>query len=193
MLLDNYTTKLLDMEHMDIKNIESTTSALTLHVEMKRRTSRCPCCGAETDKVHDYREQTVKDCPVQGKAVIWKYRKRRYRCEHCGKKFYEANWLVPKFHRITNRLALMVVQKLTTKVSRKDIANEFNVSESTVCRWMHLTEYSRPELLPKVLSIDEFRGNAGGEKFQCILTAPVEKRILDILPDRRERTVFQQE
>jgi transposase len=35
-----------------------------------------------------------------------------------------------------------------------------------------------------VLSIDEFRGNAGGERFQCILTAPEDKRIVDILPDR---------
>lgn len=190
MLYNDYTTKLLDMEHMEIKNIEVYPSELILHVEMKRRMHICPRCGEETDKVHDYRLQIVKDCPVQGRAVIWKYRKRRYKCECCGKMFYEQNWLLPKHHRITNRLALSVLQKLSMKVSRKDIAREFGVSESSVCRWMHLAPFSKPKKLPKVLSIDEFKGNAGGEKFQCILTSPVEKRILDILPNRKERTIF---
>ena len=175
---------------MEVKNIEVYPERLIIYVEMERRATRCPCCGAETDRVHDYREQTVKDCPVQGKKLIWKYKKRRYRCENCGKRFYEQNWLLPKFHRITNRLALLALNKLSVKVSRKDIAEELGVSESTVCRWMHLAPFSKPKKLPTVLSIDEFRGNAGGEKFQCILTAPTEKRILDILGNRKERTIF---
>lgn len=190
MLNNDYTTKLIDMEHMEVKNIEVYPDRMIIYVEMKRRPSRCPCCGAETNSVHDYREQTVKDCPVQGKQLIWKYKKRRYRCENCGKRFYEQNWLLPKFHRITNRMALLALNKLSVKVSRKDIAEELGVSESTVCRWMHLAPFSRPKKLPTVLSIDEFRGNAGGEKFQCILTAPLEKRMLDILSDRKERTIF---
>ncbi|MBR5948886.1 MAG: ISL3 family transposase [Clostridia bacterium] len=190
MLYKDYTTKLLDMEHMEVRNIEEYPDRLIVYVAMERRPTRCPCCGAETDAVHDYREQTVKDCPVQGKQLIWKYKKRRYRCENCGKRFYEQNRLLPKFHRITNRLALLALNKLSGKVSRKDIAEELGVSESTVCRWMHLAPFSKPKKLPIVLSTDEFRGNAGGEKFQCILTAPLEKRMLDILPDRKERTIF---
>ena len=38
--------------------------------------------------------------------------------------------------------------------------------------------------LPKVLSIDEFKGNTWGEKYQCILTDPENKIVLDILPER---------
>lgn len=168
MLCEDYTTNLLDMEHMEIKTCEKSCDEIVLHVQMKRRGEYCPKCGAYTEAVHDYREQTVKDCPVQGKALIWKYRKRRYRCQCCGKRFYEKNWLLPKWHRITNRLALMAIQKLSEKVSRKDIAKGLGVSESTICRWMNLTEYGKPGKLPAVLSIDEFRGNAGGEKFQAV-------------------------
>lgn len=43
--------------------------------------------------------------------------------------------------------------------------------------------------LPKVLSFDEFKGNTNRERFQCILTAPEERRILDILPDRKVSTI----
>lgn len=190
MLYEEYTTKLLDMEHMNITGIEVDVSSILLHVDMKRRPTACPGCGMLTDSVHDYRTQLVKDCPVQGRTVYWQYRKRRYRCKGCGKRFFEKNWLLPKWHRLTNRLALQVIGRLSEKISRKDIAKEFRVSESTVCRWMHLTEYGKPSRLPQVLSIDEFRGNAGGEKFQCILTAPVQKRILDILPDCKESHIF---
>ena len=191
MLYEDYTTKLLDMEHMNIRKIEVTESEILLHVDMKRRLVSCPVCGNMTDSVHDYRIQKVKDSPVQGKALVWLYRKRRYVCHSCGKRFLERNWLLPKWHRLTNRLALQAIGKLSAKMSRKDIAKELYVSESTICRWMNLTEYGRPSRLPPVLSIDEFRGNSGGEKFQCILTSPVQKRILDILPDCREPHIYE--
>ena len=191
MLYQDYTTKLLDMEHMNVKGIENLSDRLILHVEMKRRPANCPCCGMPTDTIHDYRIQTVKDSPIQGKTVHWQYRKRRYRCTNCGKRFYEKNWLLPKWHRLTNRLALQVIQRLQEKVSRKDLSKEFNVSESTVCRWMNLTECGKPNDLPNVVSIDEFKGNVDGEKFQCILTAPTEKRVLDILPDCKERHIYE--
>ena len=191
MLSNDYTTNLLDMEHMEIISSEKSSDEIVIRVQMKRRGGYCPKCGGYTETIHDYREQTVKDCPIQGKRLIWKYRKRRYRCPCCGKRFYENNWLLPKWHRITNRLALMAVQKLSGKVSRKDIAEELGVSESTVCRWMNLTEYGRPGKLPSVLSIDEFRGNAGGEKFQGILTSPLESKIFDILPSCKEREIYE--
>lgn len=191
MLNEDYTTKILGMEHMKVVNMEELPDQIILHVEMKRREMVCPCCGAITNSVHDYRTQQVKDCPIQGRSVVWQYRKRRYRCTCCGKRFFENNWLLPKWHRITNRLALMALRKLSVKVSRKDIAQEYNVSQSTVCRWMSLTEFGRPDKLPRVLSIDEFRGNASGQKFQCILTAPEESRIFDILPDCRETNIYE--
>ena len=90
MLNNDYTTKLLDMEHMNVKEIENFSDRLILHAEMKRRPARCPCCGILSDTVYDYRIQSVRDCPVQGKMVYWQYRKRRYRCTSCGKRFYHA-------------------------------------------------------------------------------------------------------
>ena len=44
----------------------------------------------------------------------------------------------------------------------------------------------RSSLLPNVLSIDEFKGNAGGEKFQAILTDPKNSTVFDILPSRTQ-------
>ncbi len=187
----DHTTKLLDMEHMKIEEVEVDEKKVVLHVSMERRFSECPACGALTETVHDYRTQRVKDIPIQGKAVVWMYRKRRYRCPCCGKRFDEANYLLPKWHQITNRLALYGLHLLKTKQSMQEIARSVGVSTSTVCRWLALVEHAKPKRLPKVLSIDEFRGNTEYGKFQCILTAPNEKRVLDILPTRKESDLYQ--
>jgi transposase len=44
--------------------------------------------------------------------------------------------------------------------------------------------------MPEVLSIDEFKGNTNGEKYQCIITDPVNKTIVDILPARYKHRLF---
>lgn len=176
--------KLLDLEDIELENLKQNENNLVLCFSLKVKEHKCPICGAITSTVHDYRIQRAKDLPIHGKPVIWEYRKRRYRCTSYGKRFYERNWLLPKWHRITNRTAMYCLSMLSERRSAKDISKYLGVSPSTVGRWLHLINYSKPNKLPRVLSIDEFRGNANGEKFQCILTAPEEKKIVDILPKR---------
>ena len=190
MLQTHLIAELLDMEAYDFEGVEQSESQVVLKVRMKRRTQECPACRTPCDQVHDYRIQRVKDNPIQGKPVIWQYRKRRYRCPCCGKRFYEGNYLLPKRHRITNRLAALGIDQLRKKQSRKEIASSLGVSESSVGRWMNLLEFGKPAMLPKVLSIDEFRGNTEYGKFQCILTDPVHKQVVDILPTRYHAQIY---
>ena len=51
---------------------------------------------------------------------------------------------------------------------------------------MQDVRYPKPSHLPEVLSIDEFRGNAGGQKFQAILTDAKNHKLFDILPSRSQ-------
>lgn len=190
MLQTNIIAEMLEMEDYDFEGLEQDEKQITLKVRMKLRTQECPACRTPCDLVHDYRTQKVKDMPIQGKVVIWQYRKRRYRCPCCGKRFYESNGFLPKRHRITNRLAAFGIDQLRKKQSRKEIANTLGVSESSVGRWMNLLEFGRPAQLPQVLSIDEFRGNTEYGKFQCILTDPVHKKIVDVLPTRYHAQIY---
>jgi transposase len=144
----------------------------------------CPCCGQQTGRVHDYRLQPVKDIPAFGKHVILIMRKRRYHCPNCRKNFYEENTFLPKYHRMTNRLAAYIISMLCDVRSFTSVAKEVNVSISTTIRVFDRVNFGTPKQLPEVLSIDEFKGNTGGDKYQCILTDPVHHRVLDILPVR---------
>lgn len=181
---EDYTTDLLDMKGAEVKIIQNDESLCMIEVTMPRKMHTCPRCKTTTDKIHDYRKQYVTDTPILGKIFKWLYHKRRYCCPCCEKRFVEMNPFLPRYHRFTNRIVAYCLSMLKNKGSQKDVAKLSGSSQTTVGRWMKLLSFSAPSKLPEVLSIDEFRGNAGGEKFQCILTDPVNKRIVDILPSR---------
>ena len=67
--------------------------------------------------------------------------------------------------------------------SFSSIAKRFRVSVTSIIRWFDKLNCPHPKL-PECIAIDEFRGNAGGEKFQCNIADPVKHKVIDILPSR---------
>ena len=162
MLYKHFTEKLLGLQGLNITNIEENEKSIIIYAEMERKEHTCISCGTATNTVHDYREQEIKDIPAFGKLVTIKLRKRRYRCKHCGKRFFEANSFIPKYHRMTNRLSVFVIDKLRDERSFTSVAREVNLSVSTVIRIFDTVSYPKAEL-SEALSIDEFKGNTWGE------------------------------
>lgn len=184
MLYTHCTEKLIGLQDINIKKIESGEKEIHIYANLKRKPHKCPCCTAETDKIHDYREQEIKDIPLYGKKAFIHLQKRRYRCQ-CGKRFYEKNTFLPRYHRRTNRLSAYIIDRLRSMVTFTDIGKEVNLSTTTIMRTFDLVSYA-PKELPTTLSIDEFKGDTNKEKYQCIITDPVNKVVLDILPKRYE-------
>lgn len=184
MLYKDYTGELLGLKDVIINFVERKDNVLHIHIKMYQRIHTCPNCGEKTSKVHDYRTQIVKDINAFGNYTILHFRKRRHICPSCKKKFYEKTPFLPRYHRITNRLAAHIINSFREVNCMKSIATKVNLSSTTVSRVFDNIEYSNTSL-PKVISLDEFRGNADGQKFQCILTDPENKRVLDILPNRK--------
>ena len=184
MLYEDFTEKLFEMQGLIIKDIKFVNNDKVIFAELKRKTHHCVCCSTATDTVHDYRTQIIKDVPYLGKPVKIALRKRRYRCPKCGKRFYEENTFLPKYHRMTNRLSAYIINQLSDVRSFSSVAHEVCLSVTTVIRIFDKVSYPHIHRLPEVLSIDEFKGNTNGEKYQCILTDPVNKVVLDILPER---------
>ena len=182
---EDFSTILFGIDGAVIQSITESDRQLTIHFRLQRRPHRCPRCGQLTETVHDYRVQQVKDLPSRMKPVRWSYEKRRYRCLACGKRFAEELADLPRYHRHSNRLVAALLAELGRLESLVSLASRFGISPSTLHRWQQLVSYGPPTELPAVLGIDEFRGHAGGERFQCILTDPARRRVLDILPNRR--------
>ena len=184
-----YTTELLKLEDAQIEKMEENEQEIILQIRLKRRAHVCPCCGKETNRVHDYHVRTVRDLSIRGKPLKLLYSRRRYICPACGKKFSENCAFLGRYQRFTYHVTEKIIELLHRRWSMKDIARDTATSVSGVQRCLRLVPQGKPEKLPEVLSFDEFKGNANGERFQCILTDPEEKRILDILPDRKVSTI----
>jgi transposase len=178
----NFITQLLNLKGIKVTKISHGNSFVKIYITTKPRKHTCPACGSKTSRIHDYREQTIKDLPLQFKHTYLVLRKRRYVCS-CGKRFYESYNFLPRYQRMTNRLAFFVCQELTKLTSLTSVAKSANVSVSTVIRIFNHINYGIPTL-PKVLCIDEFKGNAETGKYQCILVDGEKNKVLDIIPDR---------
>ncbi len=184
MLAMNYTTEFLNLEDVIVTEVKNIASQIHVFIELPRREHSCPRCGATTDRVHDYRMQTVKDIPL-GRDTYLHLRKRRYACPHCGKRFAERNTFLPRYYRMTSRLIVTIIDAFRKVLSASEIAARYNISTTTAIRYFDIVNY-RCGKLPAVLSIDEFKGNAGGQKYQTILTDLEQKKVADILPNRYE-------
>ena len=188
MLNNHYIEKLLELKDVIVTNIKSDADAVHISIELKRTIHHCPECQQQTNKIHDYRSQTFKDIPFLGKNTYFHYRKRRYACKHCGKRFYEHNTFIPKYYRMTTRLLQHIIRQMKSTHSMTSIAQHCNLSIPTIFRMFRFVEY-KPTKLPEVLAIDEFKGNAG-RKYQGILTDPKNHIVLDILEGREQHILI---
>ena len=107
MLNQDYTAKLLNLEDVIITNVENISEELHINIELPRKEHTCPVCGSVTDRVHDYRMQTIKDVPLARNTFLH-LRKRRYRCS-CGKRFFEDNTFLPRYYRVTSRQVAEII------------------------------------------------------------------------------------
>ena len=186
MLMTDYTAEFLNLEDVIITNVENISDQLHIHIELPRKDHICPCCGTVTDRVHDYRMQVIKDVPM-ARDTFLHLRKRRYRCA-CGKRFFERNTFLPRYYRVTTRLVAEIIFAFKKVVSAKEIGCRFNVSGMTAMRYFQYYNH-KPTALPEVISLDEFKGNSGGQKYNSIVADPSGRKVLDILPDRYENNL----
>jgi transposase len=127
--------------------------------------------------------QTVKDVPL-ARDTFLHLRKRRYRCD-CGKRFFEKNTFLPRYYRVTSRLIAEIIFAFKKVISAKEIGCRYNVSSITATRYFNLFN-KKLTMLPEVVSLDEFKGNSGGQKYNSIIADPQNGVVLDILPNRFE-------
>ena len=83
-----------------------------------------------------------------------------------------------------------MIHSFRETVSAAHIAKENGISVSTAIRYFKLVQYGS-YTLPRVLSLDEFKGNADGEKFQTIITDAEHHVVLDVFKNRKSRDLIQ--
>lgn len=127
----------------------------------------------------------IKNLPFQLKHTYLVLRKRHYRCS-CGKNFYETYDFLSRYQQRTRRLSFKAIELLHNSINLISIAEQLNLSVSTISKLIDTLNYEAPCSLPSCISIDVFKGDTNAGKYQCILVDGDKNRILDIMPDRSQ-------
>ena len=114
MLNKDYTAKLLNLEDVIITDVKNLCNEVHISLQLPRKAHICPACGAVTDRIHDYRMQTIKDVPLARNTFL-----------HLRKRFFEENTFLPRYYRITSRLVSEIIHAFEKVVPAKEIGCRF--------------------------------------------------------------------
>lgn len=179
------TTYSLNYNEVNIDSVTTEKETIYVNVSIEPNYPSCPCCGSIDTRIHDYYTRDIKHGVFNNYNCLIKYRQRRYRC-FCGKRFTEENPFVEKYNKISKNTKKAVMKKAIKKISFKDAASDLNISVPTFMRIFNKHCKQHRKVLPRVLSIDEFKGNSGGYKYLVSIVDPENKQIIDILPSRHK-------
>jgi len=91
-------------------------------------------------------------------------------------------------------LLIKSMADLKDNVSFKYVAKQNNLSTTLVRNnFLKATEkqhYHYELYFPEVIAIDEFKANTEHGKYACIITDPINKKTIDILPSRKKKEIL---
>lgn len=185
----NNITKILDCKGITVEDIKTSWNEEYFHIYAKvDKPKKCPHCGSKNIWVHDHRTQKVKDTPITGKVSIIHLKKTRYNCKSCGKRFEGKQNLVPKHYTVTLRLILNILNEFKEICSIKSIAKRYKLSWHTITRIAKMLPANR-NTLPKLMCMDEFKGDTGGHKYHLYILDGNNHKLIDIVKSRTNKNL----
>lgn len=187
----NFIMDIPGLKDVLVTKVEQVNDVVQIHVEMERKAHRCPSCGSLSNRIHDYRIHRINHLKWFERTTQFFYRRRRYVCS-CGKRFSENNQLVERYQRTSIEWNQAVRIRSIKGKTFKETSEIFGTSPSTIVRrfdQISRTEIKKVEELPKVIAIDEYKGDTKEGKYQLIIADGVTREPLDILPNRSKETI----
>ena len=172
--------------HVDDLKLDATGLLITARTTAAEAV--CPVCGLTSGRVHGSYWRTFKDLPWQDRAVTWRVRVRRFRCEHCPDRTFAER--VPGFAgakaRRSDRLAaaqadigLVLGGEAGARLSRR---LAMPVSGDTVLRLVRRRGIA-PCPPPRVVGVDDWAWRRG-RSYGTIVCDLERRRVIDLLPGR---------
>ena len=181
----NCIKNLLNLKELNIKSVKNFKDKVEIFAELPISEQVCPFCGSSTSKIHDHYTQPIKDIPIQFKPTTIFLKKTRYECKNCGKTFYPQNDFVARFKRKSKRLIAYITKQLKNNISASTIAKNLDIDQGFISKMLPYLAITNTAL-PRVLCIDEFKGNSGKYKYQVALLDGETHKVIDVLECRHK-------
>lgn len=182
----------LGLKDWKVTEVEESTTDMRITAQYTPIPTVCPRCGVADPPLykHDIRTQEFMDTPLHGKRVHLIVKRQRYSCQSCQQTFQQLLPDMDEKRTMTKRLTEFI-QRLSLEKKFTEIAEEVGVNEKTVRNifreHVEALDSTRTITAPEWLGVDEL--HLLGD-FRAMLTAPGEKKILDLLEKRDKATVL---
>lgn len=152
----------------------------------------CPRCEARDVAFCDHYKRRAHFLLPGGEKRELVIKAKRYKCPHCGRVFREPIEGLQPWNRSSIELRKLIANRYRQGVSNKDIAKEFNVSESTVERIIHEQyEAEVKEKLgysaPLIVGIDEHKIHK--RRFATTIVDLKNHRVYDVIEGKSEACI----
>jgi len=183
-------TELLNLPNYFVKNMKNVNNKIYLTVEAEFNPVCPQCLQSFIGTVKDRRYQTIEDLSVFGKRCFIKVPKNRIDCS-CGYSGTEnISWLDP-YSRVTNRYRNWIYA-FCKRMTCIDVSRVFGISKHMVYRLdkegIRKELKTQESIEPEKLGVDEI-SRKKGHVYATIVTAPNERKVLDVLKGRKKEAL----
>ncbi|WP_410468296.1 ISL3 family transposase [Streptococcus sp. Marseille-P7376] len=193
----NFITNLLEIKDKNIIILDYKDSGTHKEIlaKLDYPAPKCPHCQGKMAKYDFQKESKIPYLECAGYKTLIRLRKRRFRCQDCGKVAVAETSLVKKNHQIATIVKQKIAQKLIDKVPMTVIAENLAVSTSTVIRKLKEFKFKTDlNYLPEHMSWDvetvrEVTVSIGRLEMSFIAQDFDSRKIVAILDGRTQATI----
>lgn len=180
---------ILNLESYQILNVDETQHGYHIEAEVSTPPSICIHCSSTAIVGFGRRKELILDAPMHAKRTGININRRRYRCNSCGKTFYESIPEKDDKRQATKRLVAYIERQSLSRTFTS-IAEEVGMDEKSIRNIFrdyvsHLEQTVRFEI-PKWMGIDEIHII---NKPRCVISNIQHRTVVDILHNRNKATV----
>jgi transposase len=188
--MHDHGSRLVGLDGMAVRAVREVGDQLDLEVELIARAGCCPTCGRGSLTVKDRPVVRVRDLPMAGRPTLLVWRKRRYRCEGCGRTFTETHPELPPRQRVTVRFRRRLLERVRGGAAHAEVAREEQTTRYQVARAFGdgRDELQPPPGPPRRLSLDEAHHRRGRE-LATVVSDLDRRRVVEVLDGRSRRRI----
>jgi transposase len=190
--MQDHATCLVGLDGVVVTGVERVGDQLDLQVELIARAVCCPRCDGGEVRVKERPRVRLRDLPIGGRLTRLVWRKRRYRCNGCGRTFTETHEQLPSRQRVTGRFRARLGERVADGAAHAEVAREERTSRYQVARAFADRAGEREprdgDRRPRRLSLDEAHHRRGGE-LATVVSDLDRRRVVEVLDGRDRRIV----
>ena len=192
MLKNQCLKKLINLKGINFKSVDIQRDEVRILVENPVNLVMCSKCSRLTSTIVDVTPRVYRDLDFAGRCCYIEIDLRRFECKTCFHTFTQQPPFAQAHRRYTSRFE-EAIYKCCRETTGAYTAKLFIISDKTATEIYHSVAKQKQEvasLRPVTeIGVDEIAMHKGHQDFVLIITDFTNRRVLEVLPDRKKATL----